>query len=164
MFLDIPTKELGNEFAKTVTIVFGSMIGVQVGPSEFIEGDPRTIPGDVMAFITVSAPHSTAIVTLQCDATLAIAIYTAMFGEAPAVGSEDDVYDAVAEMANVVVGNFKTTLNKTEQGPLRMSVPTLIVVGRQIPIPLPAQARWFAVKFDIQNHNLYGSMFITMNK
>ncbi|MEI6234374.1 MAG: chemotaxis protein CheX [Planctomycetota bacterium] len=163
MFLDIPTKELSNQLANTVTMVFGSMIGVQVGPSELIEGKPRSIPGDVMAIITVSAPDSTAIVTLQCDAPLAKAIYTGMFGEAPAAGSEDDVYDAVAEMANVIVGNFKSTLNKTNQGLVRMSVSTLIIAGRQIPTPLPAQARWFAVKFVIENCHLYGSMFITMN-
>ena len=155
------TADLSKQLATAVSMVVESMVGAPATHAETVE-TLQKIPGEVLVFITISAANSTGMVTLHCDMPLLNAIYTAMFGEAPKAESQDDVFDAMGELANVIVGNLKNSLSGSSKESVRMSVPT-IVVGRQIPIHPSPSSRWFAGKFLIQDLPLYGSMLITQN-
>lgn len=63
-----------------------------------------------------------------CSPALARILCSRMLGTEPAEGAaaiDDEVLDVVAEIANMMIGNVKTTL-ETITGPLAISVPTVI--------------------------------------
>lgn len=152
--------ELIREFSATVSMVFDNMVGMPANTAEILEGVPRNIPGNILACITISAPQRNWVVTLHCDTKLAFLIYSAMFGPSGADAPVEDVYDAIGELANVIVGNFKNALTGPDRRPLTMSVPT--VESRRFPPAARTEEGWFAIKFDVHELALFGSMTLKL--
>jgi chemotaxis protein CheX len=58
-----------------------------------------------------------------------------------------DVLDGIGEMANMILGNFKESLESLT-GPLSLSVPT-VVYGKNFSTRSPIQAPWTVVPFQL---------------
>jgi chemotaxis protein CheX len=58
-----------------------------------------------------------------------------------------DVLDGIGEMANMILGNFKESM-ESRTGPLSLSVPT-VVYGKNFSTRTPLQAPWVIVPFHL---------------
>jgi len=75
----------------------------------------------------------------------------------------DDVLDAMGEIANMVVGNIKTHL-EDKLGPLALSIPT-VVHGRNFATRSVGKHEWTTVEFDCEgNHFSVQIMLIESRK
>jgi chemotaxis protein CheX len=84
---------------------------------------------------------------LHCDGNLGRKLFAAMLGEAepPDEAVTEDVLDAIAEIANMIIGNVKNALEETV-GPLGMSTPT-VVFGRNFTTRSTGTDQWVVVPF-----------------
>jgi chemotaxis protein CheX len=95
--------------------------------------------------------------TLSCSAEFACRIASLMLmAEYTVVDSE--VLDAVAEVANMVLGNVKTALEKS-LGSMGMSIPTAIF-GKNFLAKSFGDESWTVVAFDCQEHRLEVKLFL----
>ncbi|MBM3737265.1 MAG: chemotaxis protein CheX [Acidobacteria bacterium] len=82
--------------------------------------------------------------TINCTPEQACWLASQMLGqEFPAVN--EDVLDAVGEIANMVIGNIKTSLEEA-LGPIGLSVPT-VVYGRNFATRSVGKQSWTVVEF-----------------
>ncbi len=82
---------------------------------------------------------------VTCEPSLACKIASAMLmAEYEAV--DDDVLDAVAEVANMIVGNIKNTIEE-DLGPMGLSTPT-VVSGCDFETRIPGNPDWVVVPFE----------------
>jgi chemotaxis protein CheX len=104
--------------------VFLTMLGVEVEPAPVRadQSNPSIVEG-LMAFVGISGPWVGSGM-VSCTAAFACRICELfLMTEASAVNEE--VLDAVGELANMIIGNFKTAA-EAEVGALGLSVPTVI--------------------------------------
>lgn len=86
---------------------------------------------------------------LHCDVAMAAKLYSGLLGaevsstEEASISAE--VLDAVAEVANMIIGNVKNSLEE-HLGPLGMSIPT-VVFGRNFRTHSAANDAWTVVPF-----------------
>src|SRR5438270_2283530 len=104
--------------------VFSTMLGLEVAP-----GNPYTevnTPGPSDGLIAVIGLAGTWVGTASicCNASLACRISSHMLGT-QYVEVNDDVLDVISEIANMIIGSFKTVA-ETYLGPLGLSIPTVI--------------------------------------
>ena len=107
--------------------VFSTMLGVELGPGEAVEGGgvPED-PPEVVALIGLAGAWAGA-GSISCSAAAACRMCASMLmTEADSVNA--DVLDAVAELTNMIIGNVKNEL-ESQTGPLGLSIPT-VVYGR----------------------------------
>jgi chemotaxis protein CheX len=97
-----------------------------------------------MAFVGIAGPWmGTGIIT--CDARFACRLCELLLTtEAPAVNEE--VLDAAGEIANMVIGNFKTAAEAVV-GSLGLSVPT-VIYGRNFTSKSLGNSEWFVLPFE----------------
>lgn len=111
--------------------VFRIMLNLEITPGEANREPPSSEPTDGVVALIGLAGHWMGTVTVQCGTGLACDIYSHLLAAecttAPE-GVNGEVLDAVAELANMIVGNVKTTLEE-HLGPMGMSIPT-VVFGR----------------------------------
>jgi chemotaxis protein CheX len=104
--------------------VFSTMLGVEVesAPVHVDSSNPSVVEG-VMAFVGIGGPWVGSGV-ISCGASFACRICELfLMTEASAVNEE--VLDAVGELAKMIIGSFKTAA-KAVVGPLGLSVPTVV--------------------------------------
>jgi chemotaxis protein CheX len=80
--------------------------------------------------------------------------------EAEAV--DGDVLDAVAEVANMVIGNVKTGLEQ-DLGPLGMSIPT-IIFGKNFSARSAGSEEWLTVPFYCENERIEVKLCLAPNR
>ena len=104
--------------------VFSTMLGLEIEPcATHSDRACPSINDGVMAFVGITGPWVGNGI-ISCTAELACQLCAALLmTEAEAVTEE--VLDAVGEIANMVIGNFKTAA-ETVVGPLGLTVPTVI--------------------------------------
>jgi chemotaxis protein CheX len=104
--------------------VFTTMLGMEIeaGPTRIEQAAPAVSDG-VLAFVGMAGAWAGSGV-ISCSAGLARQICAALLLTEPAA-VDDDVLDAVAEVANMVIGNFKTMAEEI-LGPINLSIPTVI--------------------------------------
>jgi len=124
--------------------VFSTMLGVHVTPAE-----PRTdstcpsVDDGVMAFVGIAGTW-TGNGIISCSASFACRLCELfLMTEAPAVNEE--VIDTVGELANMVVGNFKTSAESLV-GPLGLTVPT-VIYGRNFTSRSVGTKEWIVLPF-----------------
>lgn len=133
--------------------VFDTMLAM---PLEDLEprqerGEPAPING-VIALVGIGGDW-TGTGRICCSAELSCRLAGAMLGmEYTAV--DEDVLDAIAEVANMIIGNVKTTL-EDELGPLGLSVPT-VVFGRNYHARSGRIQSWTVVPFRCPNSDAGG--------
>jgi chemotaxis protein CheX len=124
------------------------MLNLEVTPGEPYREPPSSGPTDgVIALLgLVGEWAGTGIV--QCDVNLAGKIYShllAMECETSQEAVSGDVLDAVAELANMIVGNVKNSL-EDQLGPMGMSIPT-VVFGHNFTTRSGGTESWTVVPF-----------------
>lgn len=141
----ITQADIGCAIRLAATEVFSVMLGIDVEP-----GDAQATPADV--------DHSGVVAVLgltgawggsgevACDSALSVEIARRLLMSecSEADGIDEEVLDAVAEVANMIVGNVKTHLEHT-LGPMGLSTPAVFfggefetrVVGRSVKVLVP---------------------------
>lgn len=112
---------------KATTDVFSTMLGLEaVLQTPTMDHSCPSINEGVMAFVGIAGTWVGNGV-ISCDAAFACKLSDAfMMTEASTMNEE--VLDSIGELANMVIGNFKTEA-ESEVGPLALGVPT-VVYGR----------------------------------
>lgn len=137
------------EAVQSATIeVFSTMLGMEVAPSEtHLDRASPAVNDGVMAFVGVAGPWMGNGV-ISCSAAFACKLCaTFLMTEATAVNEE--VLDAVGELANMVIGNFKTTAESVV-GPLNLSVPT-VIYGRNFTSKSLGNSDWIVMPFKCED-------------
>jgi len=107
----------------SVQEVFEIMLGCRLEPAASSESKP---PGEFTAMIGL-AGELCGVLTVCCGTRSANLIAVRMLG-AELVTSEEQVWDALGEICNMIAGNFKNKLSGTD-GHCLLSVPTVITGG-----------------------------------
>ena len=128
--------------------VFGTMLGLEIEPGEsYFEQAALDTTGGVVAFIGLAGRWVGSGI-LHCDASLACKLHTHLLmieDEAGGGAVTEDVLDAVAEIANMIIGNIKNPLEE-ELGPMGMSIPT-VIFGRNFTTRSAATDSWTVFPF-----------------
>jgi chemotaxis protein CheX len=131
--------------------VFSTMLAMQIGAGEpYVEKTAEPSREGVVALIGL-AGEWVGTASLSCSAPFACRIASQMLMiDAQAVDGE--VLDAVAEVANMIVGNVKTSLEQ-ELGPMGMSIPT-IIFGKNFSARSAGSEEWLTVPFESEGERI----------
>jgi chemotaxis protein CheX len=99
--------------------------------AEFLDGAPVPPRTEVMACVQITGGWQGAVV-VTCPLEVAEAITAAMFELDPGAASQEELDDAMGEMANMIGGNIKGLL----PGPSQLSLPT-VAEGRNFSAAFP---------------------------
>jgi chemotaxis protein CheX len=132
-----------NPFIESVSELFSTMLGAKAKRGQVTLAGATDAGPCVMALIGLSGP-ARGNVALSFPADTVRKIVGQLFGAEPADINED-VTDAVAEMANIVAGGAKARL-KNDATPIDLGLPT-VVVGNEYTVMNPSQASWIEIPF-----------------
>jgi chemotaxis protein CheX len=129
--------------------VFETMLNIELASEPaYMEPKISETSDGVVAFLGLAGQWIGSGI-LHCDVAMAGKLYTGLLmAEPPAEGEYSitaDVLDAVAEVANMIIGNVKNNLEE-QLGPLGMSIPT-VVFGRNFRTHSAANDAWIVVPF-----------------
>src|SRR5690242_2027457 len=124
--------------------VFTTMLSLETAIGEsYVETTASPSSEGVVALIGLAGDWiGTA--SLNCSAAFACRIASQML-MMDAQSVDGDVLDAVAEVANMIIGNVKTGLEQ-DLGPLGMSIPT-IIFGKNFSARSAGSEEWLTVPF-----------------
>jgi chemotaxis protein CheX len=127
--------------------VFETMLGLKLTDSAAaVQSASPTSSGEVMALVGLAGAWA-GTGTFSCPADLARHISGSfLMQEFPAV--DEEVLDAIGEIANMVLGNVKTSLEE-ELGPMGLSIPT-VIFGRNFTTRSVTKSEWTQVPFDLE--------------
>jgi len=150
-------KQIATEIRTAAEEVFATMLNAELSfAGAYFESRPAQ-PVDGVVCLIGMAGEWTGTGTLSCSAEFACRIASLMLmADYTVVDSE--VLDAVAEIANMVLGNVKTTLEKT-LGSMGMSIPTAIF-GKNFLAKSFGDESWTAVAFECEGHRLEVKLFL----
>jgi chemotaxis protein CheX len=129
--------------------VFGTMLGVAIEPDEVAPG--VTIESEKHSVVSLLGLTGewTGSAGLCCSADCARWFASQMlFSEYPEVN--DEVRDAVGEITNMIVGNFKNSIGSVT-GPLGMSTPT-VICGHDMTATNGGAHEWIVFPFRSQEY------------
>ncbi len=140
----VPHEKIVTIVRQAARDVFGTMLALPLEDLEPRQDQGETAPiNGVIALVGIGGDW-TGTGRICCSAELACRLASAMLGmEYTAV--DEDVLDAVAEIANMIIGNVKTIL-EDELGPLGLSIPT-VVFGRNYHARTGRIQSWTVVPF-----------------
>ena len=117
--------EIRNHIQTATEEVFSTMLGLEITPGEMTLGHSSSHSG-VTALLGLTGAW-TGSGQISCEPALACRIASQfMMSEYSAV--DDEVLDALAELANMIIGNVKNLL-EDKLGPMGMSTPVIISGG-----------------------------------
>jgi chemotaxis protein CheX len=133
------------EYVTSATVdVFSTMLGMEAEAQESrSDSDFPTINDGVMALVGMAGSWAGAGV-ICCTAAFACKLCNQFIGTA-AEAVDEDVLDAVGEVANMIIGNFKTAVEE-HVGALGLSVPT-VIYGRNFTSRSIGQNAWTVLPF-----------------
>lgn len=125
--------------------VFTTMLGLEIaGKPEYTDQNAPTVSDGVLAFVGMAGGWAGAGV-ISCSAAFACLICNQLLmSEATSVNEE--VLDAVGEVANMIIGNFKTMVEE-RLGPLGLSIPT-VIYGRNFTSRSLGTNSWIVLPFE----------------
>jgi chemotaxis protein CheX len=141
--------------------VFSMMIGLEVAPEAAYEekNSIGTVDG-VVALIGLAGQWVGGGI-LQCDAPLARKLYSNLLMTECAPTSDgvnEEVLDAVAEIANMIIGNVKNEMER-DLGPIGMGIPS-VVFGRNF-TTRNAGSNWIVNPFACDGGHLWVKFCLT---
>jgi chemotaxis protein CheX len=141
--------------------VFSTMLGLHVICGEaYTEANARRQCDGIMAVIGLAGDWiGTA--SLCCSAAMGCLISSHMLAGEFA-GIDEEVLDAVAEIANMIVGGFKTRA-ESHLGPLGLSIPT-VIYGLSFSARSAGKERWIVVPFSCWDETLNVKLCLTRNR
>jgi chemotaxis protein CheX len=131
--------------------VFSTMLGMEVVPLPArVDSTAPSVADGVLAFVGLAGSWiGTGAVAV--NATFAREICEQLLmTEAPSVN--EDVLDAVGEVANMIIGNFKTAAEEL-LGPMGLSIPT-VIYGRNFTSRSLGKSSWIILPFSCKEHVL----------
>jgi len=133
------------EYATSATAdVFSTMLGMDTElQTPRTDSDFPTISDGVMALVGMAGSWAGAGV-ICCTAAFACQICNQFVG-ATAAAVDEEVLDSVGEVANMIIGNFKSAVEE-HVGPLGLSVPT-VIYGRNFTSRSIGQNCWTVLPF-----------------
>lgn len=132
------------------TEVFGTMLGIGIEPEE--PGSGPAVESEEYGIVSLLGLTGewTGSAGLCCSAPCGCWIASQMlYSEYPEVN--DEVRDAVGEITNMIVGNFKNSIH-AQTGPLGMSTPT-VICGRQMTTANGGAHEWIVFRFRSAEHS-----------
>ncbi|MGA2134231.1 MAG: chemotaxis protein CheX [Bryobacteraceae bacterium] len=150
-------EQIVSEIRSAAEEVFATMLNAELNfVGAYLDSRPAH-PVDGVICLIGMAGQWTGTGTLSCSAEFACRIASLMLmSEYSTVDSE--VLDAVAEIANMVLGNVKTALERT-LGAMGMSIPTAIF-GKNFLAKSFGDESWSVVAFDCQGQRLEVKLFL----
>lgn len=104
--------------------VFSTMLMIELEVKEIIEGRGGDIPANITSMIGLGKDIQ-GMLAVHCPATVAKEITGTFLGmEVPEI--DEDVKDAIGEIANMVAGNLKTSFNEHGKD-IELAIPTTVV-------------------------------------
>jgi len=137
--------------------VFSTMLGTELHFTESYSDKGSSQPLDGVICLIGMAGDWTGTGTLSCSPEFACRIASQML-MAEYTQVDADVLDAVAEVANMVLGNVKTALEKS-LGTMGMSIPTAIY-GKNFLAKSFGDETWTVVVFDCEGQRLEVKLFL----
>jgi chemotaxis protein CheX len=141
--------------------VFTTMIGLEITAGEpFEEANGSGTVDGVVALIGLAGQWVGAGI-IHCDAALARKLYCHMLmteTEPAGDGVNEEVLDAVAEIANMIVGNVKNDVEE-QVGAIGMGIPS-VVYGRKF-TTRNAGSNWIVVPFACGGANMWVKFCLT---
>jgi len=140
-------EELVRYILESTESVFSTMLGL-----ETTAGTPRTSQGAVgpshgVAALVGLAGSWIGTGSVDCSAELSCKIAAAMLSSEYDTVT-DDVLDAMGEVANMIIGNIKNSV-EIVVGPMDLSIPT-VVYGRNFTTRSQRHNQWTVVPFECQ--------------
>jgi chemotaxis protein CheX len=124
--------------------VFSTMLNLSLEPQAARRETGDSEPRDGVVALVGIAGSWTGTGQIYCSANFACQLAGALLmAEYPSVDS--DVLDAVSEVANMIIGNVKTTLEES-LGPLGLGIPT-VIYGRNYQARTGSVHDWTVVPF-----------------
>lgn len=124
--------------------VFSTMLGLEiVNEQEFTDQNAPTVSDGVLAFVGMAGGWSGSGV-ISCSAAFACRICNQLL-MSDATSVNEEVLDAVGEVANMIIGNFKTMVEE-HLGPLGLSIPT-VIYGRNFTSRSLGTNSWIVLPF-----------------
>jgi chemotaxis protein CheX len=153
----IDRDQIVNDIRAAAEEVFSTMLGAELRFTESYSDKGPSHPLDGVVCLIGMAGEWTGTGSISCSAEFACRIASLMLMAEYGV-VDDDVLDAVAEVANMVLGNVKTALEKT-LGPMGMSIPTAIY-GKNFLAKSFGDETWSVVVFDCEGQRLEVKLFL----
>jgi chemotaxis protein CheX len=141
--------------------VFSTMLGLEVICGEpYTETNARGQSDGIIAVIGLAGDWiGTA--SLCCSAAMGCRMSSHMLA-AEFAEIDEEVLDAVAEIANMIVGGFKTRV-ESHLGPLGLSIPT-VIYGLSFSARSAGKERWVVVPFSCGDETLNVKVCLTRNR
>jgi len=153
----IERDEIISEIRAAAEDVFATMLNTQLRFSEAYCDKGPSHPLDGVICLIGMAGEWTGTGVLSCSAESACRIASRMLmAEYATVDAE--VLDAVAEIANMILGNVKTALERS-LGPMGMSIPT-VIFGKNFLAKSFGEETWTVVLFDYEDQRLEVKLFL----
>lgn len=124
--------------------VFSTMLGLEVvSEPEYTDANAPAVSDGVLAIVGLAGSWTGAGV-ISCSAAFACRICNQLL-MTDATSVNEEVLDAVGEVANMVIGNFKTMIEE-HLGPLGLSIPT-VIYGRNFTSRSLGTNHWIVLPF-----------------
>jgi chemotaxis protein CheX len=135
---------LSQQLMRDVKEIFGTMVGLEDLLHLPIQIDPVTNFTDCISALVGLAGTYNGLVSLHMPSSLAMAATSCMLGmEVSEIN--DDVNDAMGEIANMIAGSFKQHLTKSGMD-IQISTPS-VICGKEYVISLGSNPQQIAVRF-----------------
>lgn len=153
----IDCDQIANEIRTAAEEVFSTMLGAELQFVESCCNKGPAHPVDGVICLIGMAGEWTGTGTISCSTECACRIASQMLmAEYSAVDAE--VLDAVAEIANMILGNVKTALERS-LGSMGMSIPTAIY-GKNFLAKSFGNETWSIVIFDYEGQTFEVKLFL----
>lgn len=140
------------EYVRTSTAdVFSTMLGMEiVNEPEYSDENAPTVSDGVLALVGMAGTWA-GTGAISCTAAFACRICNQLL-MAEATSVNEEVLDAVGEVANMIIGNFKTMIEE-HLGPLGLSIPT-VIYGRNFTSRSLGTNSWIVVPFSCEGEGI----------
>jgi chemotaxis protein CheX len=147
--------------SEATTDVFSMMLGLEVVCGEsYTETNVRGQSDGIIAVIGL-AGEWIGTASMGCTAAMGCRMSSHMLG-AEFSEIDEEVLDAISEIANMIVGSFKT-IAEGYLGPLGLSIPT-VIHGLSFSVRSPGKQQWIVVPFSCGDDTLNVKVCLTPNR
>jgi chemotaxis protein CheX len=144
----IEREQVVSSLCRATDEVFATMLGLEMKPADaYTEVNPPGPIDGVVSFVGLAGAW-VGTGSLSCTPGFACQISSYLLAGEPAAADkavDEEVLDAVAEVTNMIIGNFKTMLEEIV-GPLGLSIPT-VIFGRNFTARSAGTEEWTIVPF-----------------
>jgi chemotaxis protein CheX len=141
--------------------VFATMLGLEAVCGEsYTETNVRGKSDGIIAVVGL-AGEWVGTASICCTAAMGCRMSSHMLA-AEFTEVNEEVLDAIAEIANMIIGNFKTSA-ESHLGPLGLSIPT-VIYGLSFSARSPGKELWIVVPFSCGEDTLRVKMCLMPNR